>query len=695
MRARVPYFWKKIPIVRLLIPFITGILLQWYIGVPIAWQAAVLFACVAVFIFFMFLPTRFIFKMGWIYGVCVMLAFCMGGAFVAYKNDLTNNDLWAGNFYKDSAVVLVTIEEPLVEKQRSYKALASIEAINLDNEWQPVKSKVLLYFKKTGVKPALQYGDQIIFANALQTIANAGNPGSFNYKRYSAFNDTYYQCFLQQGQYRKTGGTSVNPLKKWLFALRSSVIKTLQTYIHADREKGVAEALLIGYRDDLDKNLVQAYSNTGVVHIIAISGLHLGLIYGTLFWLFSLFKKRRWVGWVKPIVILLVLWIFSLVAGAAPSILRSAIMFTFLLAGEVINRKQSKYNTLAASAFTILLYDPFALWNVGFQLSYAAVLSIMLFMQPIYKLVYLKSKALKWVWKLNAVTLSAQVLTIPIVCYHFHQFPNLFLLTNFVVVPLSGFILYGEMILLAAAALFEPLAQLAGFITENMLRFMNSFIIEMDQFTFSVTDGIQISILQTILLFVTLIAVSFWLMYKNRTAFYLAFTNMLFFVLSFSADVYERSVQSKLIVYNIPRHTAIDFIEGRHYQFAGDTALLNDDFLLNFHLKPSRVLHRIAEAQIRDAAAAYPFYFYRGQRILLVDKPFKFTSNKPMAVDVVILSKNAGVSLLQLSRSFYIRLVVMDGSNSIWRMERWKKECDSLHLRHYSTQDSGALELSL
>ena len=195
------------------------------------------------------------------------------------------------------------------------------------------------------------------------------------------------------------------------------------TNIKGDKELGLAEALLIGYKDDLDKTLVQSYTNTGVVHIIAISGLHLGLIYWLLVQLLKPLQRRKYMKWLRPVIIILGLWLFSLLAGAQPSILRSAVMFTCIVIGETIAKKTSIYNSLALSAFGLLCWNPYWLWDVGFQLSYSAVLSIIIFMRPVYNLLYVKNKILDFFWKINAVTIAAQILTLPLSIYHFHQFP--------------------------------------------------------------------------------------------------------------------------------------------------------------------------------------------------------------------------------------------------------------------------------
>ena len=689
------YFWKQTPLFRLLVPFIIGIIFQWYIGIGLFTQLVTALCSICLFVLINLLPQHKIYTWGWLKGIAIMGFLFVAGAFITYKNDIRTNALWVGNIYKYEGAVLATIQEPLVEKSKSYKALATIDAVYTNNKWITVNGNVLLYFKKDSLPPTLDYGAQIVFIKALQPITSPGNPGSFNYQRFNAFRDIYHQCFLQTADYQLTGLTIKNAFRQWLFTLQFSVINALKKYITEEREQGVAEALLIGYRDDLDKNLVQAYSNTGVVHIIAISGLHLGMIYGTLVWFFKLFKKRRWTWWVKPVVILLVIWIFSLVAGAAPSILRSAVMFTFILAGESLGKKLTIYNTLAASAFTLLCFNPFALWDVGFQLSYAAVLSIVLFMQPVYNWIYFRNKFLRGVWKLNAVTLSAQVLTVPIVCYHFHQFPNLFLLTNFIVVPLSSIILYTELFLLTFNTIFTPLATFFGVITEKLLWLMNTFIIKMNDLSFAVTDNIQVSIVQTLLLYGSIIAGSYWLMRKSTRARTIAMGFGFFFFVALSADLYKNAIKSKLIVYNIPQHTAIDFVEGTHYIFAGDTVLLQDGFLQNFHLKPSRVLHRMQPAHIEDLAAAGPFYFYKNKTILLLDRPLRFAGNEKVKVDCIVLSKSPNVKFAQLAGVFDCPLYVFDGSNSLWKIRQWKKVCDSLHLRHYSTQEYGAFIMNL
>ena len=209
-------------------------------------------------------------------------------------------------------------------------------------------------------------------------------------------------------------GKNTKPLQLWLISSSKKLVQLLRKYIPGEKEKGLAEALLIGYKNDLDKELVQSYSNTGVVHIIAISGLHLGIIYWLLELLFQPLLKKRKTKWLRPLLIISGLWTFSLLAGAQPSVLRSALMFSMIVIGESLGRKNTAFNSLACSALILLLINPYWLWDLGFQLSYAAVASILIFMRPVYNLLYFPNKLIDFIWKMNAVTLAAQILTISI-----------------------------------------------------------------------------------------------------------------------------------------------------------------------------------------------------------------------------------------------------------------------------------------
>ena len=556
------------------------------------------------------------------------------------------------------------------------------------------KGNILIYFEKDSLSSSIQYGDQLLIFKSLQPVRNSGNPGSFDFQRYCAFRNTYHQVYLKQGEYITMKIKNDNVLKKFLFKIRAIIISILKKNISGNKEAGLAEAMLIGYKDDLDKNLVQAYSNTGVVHIIAISGLHLALIYWLLNLLVKPLSRLRKLKWLKPVIIISGLWFFSLAAGASPSVLRAALMFSCLVMGKSLSRSSSIYNSLAASAFLLLCINPYWLWDVGFQLSYAAVLSIVLFMKPIYDRFYFKNKAIDFCWQLLSVTTAAQILTAPVCLYHFHQFPNLFLVTNLVAVPLSTTILFGE-IILCVFCWFTPGAQVVGWCLSQAIRFLNSFVELAGELPFALWQGLLVSPWQVLLLYLFIASLGIWWL-KQKKHMLIAGLIASLGVLSLRVlSFWNASHQQKIIVYNIPRYQCIDFIAGRNFFFKGDSAISNNESLRNFHLSPSRILHRVSKQDsLPSLYIRNDFYCFGNKLLLIVDSSLQKPAQR-LKVDLAVISNNAPVNIDQLIKYFDCQQVVIDGSNSPRKIKRWKADCVGYKVPCHSVTDEGAFVLTL
>ncbi len=690
------HFWKKAPFIRLLISMIAGIVVQWHLQISkTVWWTMLVIGIITVLCFF-FIPFFNRYRLNFLNGIAVSILFVSTGALLTWYQDIRHDKNWLGNYYKKEYSLVVTLDEPPVEKTKSVKANATVSYL-IDNEKPiPVRGKIILYFKNDSSLTQLGYGSKVIFKKSLQEIKNSGNPGGFDYKRYSLFHGITHQVYLKPEEFVVLPGKKEKRLDRFLYNTREKVLTILRKNIKGEKELGLAEALLIGYKDDLDQTLVQSYTNTGVVHIIAISGLHLGLIYWLLVQVFRPLQKRKKIKWLRPVFIIAGLWLFSLLAGAQPSVLRSALMFTCIVLGENLTKKTSIYNTMALSAFLLLCYNPYWLWDVGFQLSYAAVLSIIIFMRPIYNWFYIKNKPLDFIWKLNAVTIAAQILTVPLCIYHFHQFPNYFLLTNFVAVPLSSIIVLGE-ILLCTVSFIPLVALLVGKLLSGLIWLMNTYIEKIEALPFSLWDGLQVSIVQTILLIVFVTGLSFWLMEKSKTGLKLGLIALLGFASLRTLSLIQTGRQQKIIVYNVPQKTAIDFLDGRKYFFAGDPGLLEDAFARNFHLKPSRILYRVAPADSISGLYIDGNHMQcSGKHILLLNQPVAFAkqSSKPV-IDLLVITNNPKIYISRLANVFTIKQVIVDGSVPAWKAVYWKKDCNSLHIPYHDVNEKGAFVMNL
>ncbi len=696
MAIRHSFFWKQAPFIKLLMSLIAGILIQWTCTPhPILWYCLFTVSLIITGIFFSFsLFKRY--RFGFLNGIAILLPFSAIGGLLVWHHDIRNQADWIGNISESSGVFVATLDEKPIEKTNSLKGDAVINYLIIDEKRIPAKGKIIIYFKKDSLPASLKYGSQIVFKKSLQEIKNSGNPGGFDYQRYSLFHGITHQVYLSPGQYIILPNSKKRSLSYFLDNTRDKVLAILRKNIPGKKELGLAEALLIGYKNDLDKTLVQSYTNTGVIHIIAISGLHLGLIYWLLVQLLRPMRRNKYVKWLRPLIIICGLWLFSLLAGGQPSILRSAVMFTCIVLGENLSKKTSIFNTLAISAFLLLVYNPFWIWDVGFQLSYSAVLSIIIFVRPVYNLLYIKNKILDFFWKLNSVTIAAQILTLPVSVYHFHQFPAHFLLTNLVAVPLSSTILLGEIFLCIIS--FVPLvAAFTGQVLSKLIWLMNTYIERIEVLPYSLWDGLQISLAQVVFSFIFIAGTSYWLLEKSKLGFSMGLAALFCFFTIRTFSFWQTAKQKKIIVYNVPKLQAIDFISGNHYFFKGDKDLEANDFARNFHLKPSRILQRAAPGTILDNLLVNKNYVsFAAKNILLVDSNISFHSSfEKKQVDLLIISKNPKLYISSLCNSMQIKKVIFDGSTPAWKLKYWKKDCDSLHIPYHDVAEKGAFVMNM
>lgn len=689
--------WKTSPFIRLLIPLVAGIVLEWYCQLPLLF-IVIAFCCFTVnslLIRLLPLSTRYTLRI--LQGVFIHVIMICIGAFITWQKDIRHQQNWFGNNYTADDYLIVRINEPPIEKSRSLQVTGNVLSIIHNDTDISCNGKLLLYFAKDSSLPILEYGDEIIIHKTLQPIKNSGNPGAFNYMRYAAFQGIFHTAYLKKDDWILLKEKNINVFKQFIFSARDKILSIIKAHVNSTKDElGIAEALLIGYTNDLDKDLVQAYSNTGVVHIIAISGMHLGLIYVILLWIFNRIPFIRRSAFVKIIVTLSCLWIFSFLTGASASVLRSAVVFTCIAIGNGFGKKSSVYNSLAASAFLLLCYDPYFLWDVGFQLSYFAVISIVVFQKPIYNWFYIENKWLHKLWEMISVTLAAQILTFPVCIYYFHQFPVLFLITNLIVIPLSTVILFAEIFLIALAWI-PYVGDWLGKATQWMIWLMNKFILWINDLPFSVIDQLPATALSTWLLYASVIFLAAFFINKKKTALKTALIFLLAFVMLTSYNGWTAKQQTKLIIYNVPQHEAIDLINGNNYQFIGDSVLLADALLQNFHLKPARISLQLTRRtdSLQTIFKESNFLQFAGKHILIIDKKISFIpSSTKINVDIIVISKNPKVHMADLANTFNCDQYVADASNSLWKIANWKKECEKLHLSLYSIPDRGAFILS-
>jgi len=679
-------FLKRAPFVRLILPFSVGIVLQLFTPLtPVLLWAG---CCLLLFVLLILsrLPLWVQFTYGWVKGVLIHLLVIAGGCLVLSYADIRHSGHYFAGLLRFSDLLLVTVQEPLQEKSRSYKTVVRVDGIVQGDSLLPVRGNLLLYLEKEKGAAALECGNQLLLCNKLRDIQNNGNPGGFDYRQYCIGQQIYQQVYLREGEWKlflnrekeKKGFSLQRQLTEWGLSLRSYCLRILQRYI-GEPEAGLAAALLIGYRYDLDKAMVQDYTNTGIVHIIAISGMHLALIYGSLLGLLQWLPSKM----LKAETILFFLWAYTWLTGASASVLRATVMFSFITAGRfILDRHTNIYNTLMASAFLLLCYNPYLLTDVGFQLSYLAVLSILICFRPIYGLLYVRNRWLDKVWEAIALTLSAQVLTLPVCLYYFQQFPLYFLPANLLAVPLSTVILYGEIILLVMPVHFT------GEVLKWLMYYMNTSVAWMGHLPGALITEVHITLYGTFCCYGIIAGLLAWWLCQWPRGLILALLSCLLWAAWDVADNVQAQQQRKLIVYNIPAHTAVDVIYGRGVQFLGDNT--SGDKLVSSCLQAARASFKI----IRSCRYSSGYVSVGNKRLLVIDSSQGYvpvsTDGKKLQTDYLLLSHNPQVDIKQLDSLYRIGLLIFDASNTSKNIRKWKSDCYALTLRFFSVPDQGA-----
>lgn len=687
-------FLKRAPFLRLIFPLSAGISVQLYIPFNplIVFTAAGLPGLVL--LVFKKLPFRIRYQYDWLSGAALQLLVVCCGCLLVYCSDIRNSSYYFDALARPGDLLLVTIREPLQPKARSYKTIVSVGHIIRNDSSIQAKGKLLVYLTKDSAAARLQYGDRLLIRSQTTPVQYSGNPGAFDYRRYCAGQQVYHQAFLPSGEWRRLPEGESHVIMQWILRCRAYCLHTLQQYI-GGREAGLAAALLIGYRYDLDREMVQEYTNTGIVHIIAISGMHLALIYGALLWILRWWPKHRFSEVLKGVLIILLLWAFTLLTGGAASVLRATVMFSFITLGKfMLGRYTNIYNTLAASAFLLLCYEPRLLVDAGFQLSYLAVLSIVICYRRTYHLLQSSRKWVDKLWDMVALTIAAQVMTLPLCLYYFHQFPVFFLPANMIVVPLSTIVLYGEILLIIVGGV-PVLAHGTGLALQLLMQWMNRAVSWIGHLPGALITDINMHPVSVGCLYICIAGLLGYWLHQWRRGWLVALTGAAVWSISSMLWRVDELYRHKMVVYNIPGHTWLDIVEGRRVSTTGDRELMNNDSLYNHYLRPAQVLYGIKQRVytcIDSAAFAGLRILSLGQkRLVIVDSVLPGARpQKKLRTDYLLLSHNPHVDIRQLEQMFVVGCYIFDASSTLRNIRQWKSDCYMLTLRFFSVPDQGA-----
>jgi competence protein ComEC len=584
---------------------------------------------------------------------------------------------------------------PAEEKSTHWKQVAEVTHVYADSSWEKATGKVLLYFSKGAFGEPFPYGHRLVIKGAPQPIAPPMNPAEFDYRRFSAYKNIYHQHFISAyANVTVLGSYIPNPLLSQAYSLRARIRNLLNHHLPQPHQRAVAYALLLGMTDALDNELSQAYAAAGAMHVLAVSGLHVGIIYGLLLLLLRPLTRIRHGKWLLAAISITVLWLYAIFTGLSPSVQRAVTMFSFVALARPLSYRTNIYNILSASAFVLLIFNPYLIMSVGFQLSYMAVLGIVYLYPRIYYSWDAPGLLGDKLWQLTSVSLAAQAGTFVLGLLYFHQFPVYFLVSNLFVIPCATLVLVIGLLLILVSPIAE-LAQLMGSALRQLIDVLNFVVQTTEQLPLSVIEPVYISPAQSWFILGIVISILLWLEYKKHIWAITALTGALAFAILQWMHFTRHIEPAYLTIYHTPGYRALEISERGTSFFFADSALLANHEQIRFRIRPNRLhsgIKKVYTKTINQLAANSAWFViqYRNFKILYIVKPFDQLPEGHF--DVVVLGANP---VINLPAQIQHTQIVTDGTMKGAALHRIAKLTQQQNWNLHATHTQGAFKIKI
>ncbi|WP_400076702.1 ComEC/Rec2 family competence protein [Winogradskyella sp. R77965] len=578
---------------------------------------------------------------------------------------------------EDFNSITFKIKERLKPDNYNNKYIVSVNSFNNQN----ASGQLLINIKKDSLSKPLAVDDLLFTSSQLQIIQKPLNPHQFDYSKYLELKQVYHQLYLKQDDLLFLSNSKTT-IYGYADQLRTQINIKLIEAGFKDNALSIMNALLLGQRQNIDKTIYNNYVNSGTIHILAVSGLHVGILLLILNFLFKPLLRLKYGNYIRPIVLVIILWAFAVIAGLSPSVTRAVAMFSIISVAMHLKRPTNIYNTLIISAFVILLFKPTFLFEVGFQMSYLAVLGIVSVQPIIYRLWKPKYWVSDKLWQIFTVTLAAQAGVVPISLFYFHQFPSLFFISNIVVIPFLGLIL-GIGLLVIVLALMNTLPDLLVLAYSFIIDSLNAFIAWVAQFEDFLLRDIPFTILQVVCSYFIIVALVQVHKHKNFKWVAISLVGLLCFQ-SISFYNSYKAQGDAFIVFNKSRFSMI----GQKH---------NNELLVHHNLdsvkqKTDNVIKNFVVGETIDSILISDLksvYQFKKKTLLVIDSlgVYKGISFQP---NYVLLRNSPRLNLNRVIDSLKPEQIIADASNYKSYAKRWKVTCKHKKIPFHYTNEKGA-----
>lgn len=658
-----PWFWETAPFARLLLPLVAGIVVY---GTKPDGNTILLLVICAIAILYVItgIATKAV-KKG-ITSFFISTVLLISGYCIASLNDVTNDIRWFGKGIGSRSVCQAVLTAPPAEKERSYKLTVEVIKVIFDSIPHLTKGAAIVYIHKDGMPMLYHKGDTVLMANKWQPIQNAGNPYEFDHAQYCRNNNIYLQQFCNSGEVRLYALANSTQLS-FTERLHNYCMATLERYIPDPKTRGLIQDMLLGDDVNMDPDLRKSFTDTGIVHIIAISGGNVMMFFIVIGWLMSWLKHRRH-KWISYVVALPLVWIYVVMAGASPSAIRAAVMFSALALGFVMNKENNALNQLLATAFVLLCAQPNWLYSLGFQLSFVAVLSLILFYSPVHRLYRpgFNNKLKQWIakklWETLCASFAAEVLVAPLCIYYFHSFPVMFLVAN----VLAFFFMFAVLILGIGIIVFSSvpmLATLIGQLDMLIVQYFNSIISALQLFSPPSFQYMRLTFAELVFVYAIIGSVGVLLILRNKKGLFVALGACSVLMASLTISRYYSLQQDHLVVYNTPGAPHVERITADKYVvLTTDTAQAKR---IGYATQPTHVEEQAWQQQ---TASTNCIFLVQGKRILILDTP---ATTGQFHVDRLVINYHSKPNIALLKKIYTPNIITIGNNYNRKELEQW------------------------
>ena len=566
------------PFIRLFVPFIAGIILGGWFSPEQKWLFLGTSFCL-IFLLYFYISVSF--KQEPIFGILLIPILIFMGAFIRTDNTYTPQPLPEGKYY-------AIADEFPIEKEKSFRLVIRLIEPEL---------KILAYVDKTVDVKNVEPGSVLCFRGKPEVMKKTGNPFEFDYAEYSVRNGIGHRIYLSSNNIYLPKTEKHLNLTEFSLIIRDKLIKILENSGLKGEVLHLVSAVALGAREDLEPETTQSFSKTGVIHVLAVSGMNVGIIYIVIEFLLGFMKRGKAGIILQTLIILSGLWGYALITGLSASVLRAAAMFSFIVVGKSFSRRPEIYNILASSAFVLLCFNPFLVYDVGFQLSYAAVFSIVYFHPYLYKLLYFKYWIPDQIWILLSVSVAAQIGTLPFLLHYFHQFPTWFLLANLMVIPLVTLILYLSFIVFAIAPLVPFLGPIMARILDLAGQGMLLSVRFVEQLPNALITNLYPSDISLVLVVLFSVLIGIFILYKYHKALALATISLIILLMVNNIDKFQMFSRKEVVVFNLQGRTLVALTSGceTYWITTPNSGTIEK---LNYYIKPYEGYRKIKKSTI-------------------------------------------------------------------------------------------------